>query len=100
MAAITQVCIKCKKQFLIIDQEQDFLKNKELLLPTECPQCRQIRRLMLRGGRQLYRTKCQKCAKDIVVAFDPQKAIQPIFCRQDYDQFFSDNDPIIKDPLP
>lgn len=100
MGAITEVCSRCKKQFLIIDQEQTFLKNKELPNPTECPQCRQLRRLMLRGGRQLYRTKCQKCNKDIVVSFDPQKVTQQIFCREDYEKFFSENDPIVKDPLP
>ena len=100
MANITQVCTNCKKQFLIIDQEQSFLNNKGLPFPNQCPSCRQKRRLMLRGGRQLFKTRCQKCNKDIVVSFDPQKVNQPIFCKQDYEQFFMENDPIIKDPLP
>lgn len=100
MANITQNCKKCGKPFLVIDQEQAFLNQKNLSLPANCPQCRQLRRLMVRGGRQLFKSKCQKCGKDIVVSFDPQKVQQPIYCKQDYEQYFLENDPIIKDPLP
>lgn len=54
----------------------------------------------MRGERTLYKTKCHKCGKDIVVSFDPAKTEQTILCRKDYDQYFEENDPIIKDPLP
>lgn len=100
MANITQACTKCGKQFLVIDQEQAFLKQKDLPLPKMCPSDRQLRRLTLRGGRQLFKTKCQKCGKDIVVSFDPEKAKQAIFCKDDYEKWFMENDPIITDPLP
>lgn len=101
MASITQNCTTCKKPFLIIDQEQQFLKEKDLSLPTMCPGCRQMRRLSLRGSeRALFRTKCQKCGKEIIVAFDPQKVTNAILCQADYDQYFTENDPIIQDPLP
>lgn len=100
MANITSVCIKCGRQFLIIDMEQQFLQEKGLPHPTQCPTCRQMRRLMLRGGRTLYRTTCQKCRKQIVVSYDPQSVPNPIYCKEDYDKYFEENDPIIKDPLP
>ncbi len=100
MANVKRACSKCNKDFLIIDQEQEFLKQKSLPLPANCPTCRQLRRLRLRGGRQLFKTKCQKCDKEIVVSFDPQKIQQPIYCKDDYEKFFMENDPIIKDPLP
>lgn len=100
MANITQTCSRCGKQFLIIDQEQSFLQQKSLPLPIMCPSCRQLRRLSLRGGRQLFKTKCQKCGKEIVVSYDPQKVTQQILCREDYGKYFNENDPIIKDPLP
>ncbi|MBI3069811.1 MAG: zinc-ribbon domain containing protein [Candidatus Levybacteria bacterium] len=100
MANIKQICTKCNKNFLIIDQEQEFLKQKGLSLPTNCPTCRQLRRLLLRGGRQLFKTKCQKCNKEIVVSFDPQKVQQSVYCKEDYEKFFMENDLIIKDPLP
>lgn len=100
MAPITQACAKCGKQFLVIDPEQQFLREMELPLPTNCPQCRQDRRLALRGGRKLFRTKCQVCGKDIVVAYDPEKATSTIMCRDDFEKFTSEKDYITTDPLP
>lgn len=100
MANITQTCAKCTKAFLVIDQEQEFLKQKSLPLPKNCPTCRQLRRLSLRGDRALYKTRCQKCQQDIIVSYDPQKVQNKILCRKDYEQYYMENDPIIKDPLP
>lgn len=101
MANITKTCARCQKQFIVLEQEQRFLSEKGLALPTNCPTCRQIRRLTLRGGeRMLYKTKCQKCQQEIVVAFNPQKVTNPILCKKDYDQYFLENDMIIKEPLP
>lgn len=100
MANLTENCKTCSKQFLIIDQEQQFLQNKNLSLPTQCPECRQRRRLMLRGDRQLYKTTCQKCQKQIVVSYNPEKVKNPILCIEDYGRFFNENDPLINEPLP
>lgn len=100
MASITATCAKCGKQFNIIDQEQKFLTEKGLPFPTNCPPCRQTRRLALRGGRQLFKAKCQKCGKDIITSYDPKTVKQMILCKEDYDQYTSENNPIITDPLP
>lgn len=100
MANITQVCVKCNKQFLVIDTEQAFLKEKGLPLPTQCPSCRQERRLSLRGGRMLFKTNCQQCGKEIILSYDPKNVTQKILCKKDYDEYWTQNEPIIKDPLP
>ncbi len=100
MPNIPQPCQRCQKTFLVIDQEQEFLRKKELPSPVWCPACRQLRRLSLRGGRQLFRTKCQQCQKDIVVSYDPTTVKNPILCREDYDKYFNEHDPIITEPLP
>jgi hypothetical protein len=100
MAAITASCQKCSKQFLVIDQEQQFLREKGLPNPVQCPACRQERRLALRGGRQLFRTKCQKCGKDIVTSYDPEKATSIILCREDYEKYNAETDLIVNEPLP
>jgi DNA-directed RNA polymerase subunit RPC12/RpoP len=100
MAQIITDCVKCGNKFQILDSEQALLKEKGLPLPTICPPDRQLRRLKFRGGRNLFRTKCSKCGKDIIVSFDPTKVKQQILCKDDYAKYFNENDPIIKDPLP
>ena len=100
MTNLTQTCTKCDKKFLIIDKEQQFLNEKNLPLPTHCPSCRQTRRLKLRGERALYKAKCSKCDKEIIVSYDPKTVQNQILCTQDYEKYFLENDPIITDPLP
>jgi len=94
-------CTKCGKQFLVIEPEEKFLREKGLSLPNQCPSCRQRRRLMLRGNdRALYKTKCQQCGKDIVVSFDPSKIKNKILCHEDYDKWLTEHNTVIEDPLP
>ena len=100
MASVTQTCANCGRQFLVIDAEQKFLREKGLPDPQQCYSCRQARRTALRSERNLYKTTCQKCGKQIIVAFDPQKTQRAIYCKVDYDKYFMENDPIITDPLP
>lgn len=101
MTAQTHTCTKCQKQFLIIDQEQKFLTEKNLPLPTMCPSCRQTRRLMIRGGeRALYKTTCQQCGKEIVTSYDPKNVPGKILCKEDYEKYFAENEVIITDSLP
>lgn len=101
MASITQTCKKCNRRFLVIDQEQKFLTEKNLSFPTHCPSCRQLRRLMLRGSeRGLYKTTCQKCGREIIVSYNPKTVDNIILCKNDYAQYFAENDAIIKEPLP
>lgn len=100
MGNITHTCVKCGKRFLIIEREQAFLQDKGLPIPEQCPTCRQLRRLNLRGERILYKTKCQKCGKEIIVSYDPKTVANKILCKKDYEEYFLENDPIITDPLP
>lgn len=100
MQNITTTCTQCGKQFLILEKEQKFLEGKSLPLPTMCPSCRQLRRLQLRGERNLYKTNCQKCGKEIIVSYEPSSVKNPIYCREDYEKYFAENDALITDPLP
>ena len=100
MATITSTCVTCGRKFLVIDNEQKFLQEKGLPLPSNCPACRQTRRLKLRGERALYKTTCNKCGKEIIVSYDPKKVKNQILCKNDYEKYFLENDPIISDPLP
>lgn len=77
----TRTCETCQKSFLIIVQEQEFYKKKDLPWPTNCPECRQRRRLSLRNERKLYKRKCDKCQKDIISTYSPDSKYI-VYCQE------------------
>lgn len=99
MEEIKRKCVKCGKEFWVIKQEQEFLKKMNLPLPTECPADRQTRRLKHRGERNLYKTKCQNCGKNIIVTYDPNDTASnsKILCHECYLEWFEKNPILIKD---
>lgn len=96
MDNIKKTCSKCGKEFWIIKQEQEFLHKMNLPFPTMCPGDREMRRLSERGERQLYRTKCQNCQKDIVVTYNPETEKRKILCRQCFLDWFEKNPVLIE----
>ncbi|MCL5094285.1 MAG: zinc-ribbon domain containing protein [Patescibacteria group bacterium] len=93
MASIKRICSKCHEEFLIIEQEKAFLDEKGLPEPKECPTCRQNRRLSLRSEQKLYSSTCDKCGKDIIIAFKPPED-QKVFCKECYLKYFETFDPV------
>ena len=92
MSDITASCQKCGKKFLIIDQEQAFLKKKGLPLPKLCPADRQEQRLSARGERKLYKTICQNCGASTITTYDPKGTTNKILCKKCYLEFFEKTD--------
>lgn len=84
MEDIRKTCQNCHKDFLVIIPEQEFLSKIGLPLPVKCPSCRQEDRLKIRGERNLYKTTCQKCGKNIIVSYDPKKETRKILCKECY----------------
>lgn len=97
MENIKKTCRNCNCEFWIIKQEQEFLSRSSLPLPENCPSCRQSRRLKDRGERNLYRTTCQQCSKNIIVTYDPKKETRKILCKPCYLDYFEKNSALITD---
>ena len=76
-------CEKCHKDFLVITQEEEFLKTHGWPLPIFCPACRQARRMGERNPRQLQKTTCDKCHKEIIVSFE-RKPGQVVYCKEHF----------------
>lgn len=91
MQETKKTCKKCGKEFWVIKQEQEFLNKMGLPTPTQCPTCRQERRLKDRGERNLYRTTCQNCQKNIIVTYDPKTETRKILCKKCYLDWFEKN---------
>ncbi len=97
MQPIKATCKMCGSEFWIIPQEQQFLQQMNLPHPTNCPGCRQERRLKDRGERKLYKTTCQNCNKNIIVSYNPQKETRKILCKVCYLDYFEKNPILISD---
>lgn len=97
MEPIKKTCKTCNHEFLIIKQEIEFLQRMNLPNPVNCPGCREARRLSERGERQLYRTVCQQCNKNIIVSYNPAKETRKILCKTCYLDWFEKNPVLISD---
>ena len=78
----TKICKHCEAEFEITDKDLEFYEKispifdwKKYLIPspTLCPDCRQQRRLSFRNDKKIYKTKCNKCEKNIVSVYSPDK---------------------------
>lgn len=88
---IKKTCLLCHKDFWVIKQEQAFLEKMHLPFPSHCPACREQRRLKSRGERNLYRTVCGTCKKNIIVTYNPEAEKRQILCKECYLDYFEKN---------
>jgi len=91
-----KVCKQCQKGFEVTDQEIEFRQKMvptfagekfEIPDPTLCPRCRNRRRLAVRNVVNLYKRKCDLCAKEVVSMYSPDKTDMKVYC---YDCWWSD----------
>lgn len=76
-------CEDCKKEFLVIKQEESFYKKKNLPLPKRCPECRRNIRLSFKNPRKLHKRKCDHCQKEILTTYLPETRYK-IYCQECY----------------
>ena len=76
------VCLKCQKNFRIIQQEKDFYVQQNIPIPKICPECRHQRRNQRAGERTLYDRKCVKCDKKVNSTYE----IRGVYCEECYNK--------------
>lgn len=112
MDAQKKSCQSCKENFTIAPEDFDFYKKIGVPPPTFCPQCRMIRRFMIRNERTWYKRTCAATGKNILSMFSPDKpytvyelnywksdAWDPLAYGRDYDfskPFFAQYDELFK----
>ncbi|MEW6617517.1 MAG: hypothetical protein AB1333_03835 [Patescibacteria group bacterium] len=62
-------CQNCKNQFVIESEDFDFYKKIDVPPPTWCPECRVVRRFILRNERTMYRKECGLCGKNTLSVY-------------------------------
>lgn len=76
----TKICQNCKSSFAIEPYDFAFYERIKVPAPTWCPECRLIRRMMVRNERALYRRKCDLCGKESIGMYSPEKPFS-VYCR-------------------
>ena len=77
----TKQCQNCKTEFKIEPEDFNFYKKIDVPSPTWCPECREIRRIVFRNERALYKRKCDLCSKMVVSRVSPDKNY-PMYCQE------------------
>jgi len=83
----TRSCQNCKNEFVI--EPDDFVVYEKfgVLPPKMCPLCRAQRRLAFRNERIFYKRPCDKCKKEVISMYSPNKPY-PVWC---YECWFADD---------
>lgn len=87
MAIETKNCEKCRQNFIIDEDIVSFYKKFGVSMPKMCPLCRAQRRLVFRNERVFYKRPCDKCKKEVVSMYSPNKPY-PVWC---HECWFSDD---------
>ncbi len=78
-------CIKCSRNYRLIQRELDFYRKMNITIPRQCWNCRFINRIIRRGPYKFWKRNCAKCQKDINTNYSPERP-EIIYCEQCYQQ--------------
>ncbi len=81
MDSQTRVCQNCKQNFAIESEDFAFYERMKVPAPTFCPQCRFVRRLVMRNERALYKRKCDLCGQEKIAIYKPNSPFK-VYCFQ------------------
>ncbi len=80
-------CQNCKQDFTIEPDDFGYYAKIQVPPPGFCPFCRAQRRLAFRNERSFYKRPCDKCRKDMVSMYSPNKPYT-VWC---HDCWFADD---------
>jgi hypothetical protein len=73
MKSETKNCQNCKNDFVIEPDDFSFYEKIKVPVPTWCPHCRMVRRLSFMNVYSIYKRKCDKCEKNTISVYSPDK---------------------------
>ncbi|MCX6721816.1 MAG: hypothetical protein NTY04_01300, partial [Candidatus Staskawiczbacteria bacterium] len=78
-ASSVQSCQNCKKEFVIEPEDFDFYEKIKVPVPTFCPECRMIRRLLWRHHLTVYKRPCRMCGTETFGIYHPSLDLN-VYC--------------------
>jgi len=76
---------QCTTAFRVTKEELIFYKKHNIPLPILCPNCRHGERMKLRNPQKLWNRQCQKCDKEIMSSYSPDRP-ETVYCETCYQQ--------------
>jgi hypothetical protein len=86
-------CIRCDKNYNIVQPELQFYKREKIPVPRLCPECRYEQRISLRPPRSLWHRQCMcnkanhehsnKCLNEFETPYAPDRK-EIVYCEQCY----------------
>lgn len=83
----TKNCVNCKTPFGIAPDDFVFYEKFDVPAPKLCPLCRAQLRLAFKNERSYYKRPCDKCKRDVVSMYSPNKPYT-VWC---YECWFADD---------
>jgi hypothetical protein len=74
-----KICQNCKKDFIIEPEDFLFYEKMKVPTPTFCPECRLIRRLIMRNERTLYKRNCDLCGESKILVYSSESKFK-VYC--------------------
>ena len=81
MQTQTKNCQNCKADFTIEPEDFEFYEKIKVSTPKMCPRCRAQFRLAFRNERVFYKRPCDKCKRDVISMYSPNKPY-PVWCHE------------------
>ena len=80
-------CIKCDRNYNIINQELELYRRMNIPIPRECPNCRYLDRIALRPERKLWHRSCMKegCNNEFETPYAPDRT-EKVYCESCYNK--------------
>ncbi|MBP6060925.1 MAG: hypothetical protein KA515_02925 [Candidatus Pacebacteria bacterium] len=75
-----KICQNCKQDFTIEPEDFNFYEKMNVPPPTFCPDCRLVRRLIIRNNRVFYKQECGLCKIHLLSIHDKDQP-HTVFCR-------------------
>jgi hypothetical protein len=66
-----KICAKCKKEFIVDENDHIFYDRMKVPVPELCPICRQQQRMLFRNFKTLYKRSSSKSGEMIISMYNP-----------------------------
>ena len=78
-------CIKCSRNYILIERELTFYRKMNISIPRICWNCRFVDRIHRRGSYKFWNRTCAKCQKEIITNYAPDRP-EIVYCEKCYQQ--------------